>query len=410
MKIFISIALVIFFLPRILQGQEILDHYLVAAAENNPALKAKFSEYLAALEGIPQAGALPDPTLAFGYFIRPVETRVGPQNARISLNQMFPWFGKLKAGENEAVRKAKARYEDFEEAKSKLFYTVSSTYYDLYFLKRAMVITDENITILNSFRDLALAKLEAGMVSGVDELRIEMELADLDNRLALLQDRFLALQVKFNNLLNTGSLNAVQFPDTLWETEIGTEKDVWLDTIRTNNHQLTALDFEREALQFREEFARKSGYPNISIGLDYIVTGTGPNGNFAGKDAVIFPKIGFTLPLYRKKYKAMVNQAVALQQAVDAKKEDRINLLETMAEDVWKDYRDASRRLSLYRDQSRRAHQAISLLQAEYAAQNKNFEEILRMERKVLAYDLEWVKAMTDKNTAVAFARYLAGK
>ena len=72
-----------------------LDEYLVQAAENNPGLKAKFAAYQAALEQVPQIGSLPDPQVMFGYFIRPMETRVGPQRARISASQMFPWFGTL---------------------------------------------------------------------------------------------------------------------------------------------------------------------------------------------------------------------------------------------------------------------------------------------------------------------------
>ena len=65
------------------QGQ--LDSYLTEAAQNNPGIKAKFNEYLASLEKVPQIGALPDPQVTFGYFIQPVETRVGPQRAKISL-------------------------------------------------------------------------------------------------------------------------------------------------------------------------------------------------------------------------------------------------------------------------------------------------------------------------------------
>ena len=99
-------------------AQDELDDYLVTAAENNPGLKATFNEYMAALEKVPQAGSLPDPTLAFGFFIRPVETRLGPQQARISATQMFPWFGTLNAKEDVVTEMAKAKYEMFEEAKS----------------------------------------------------------------------------------------------------------------------------------------------------------------------------------------------------------------------------------------------------------------------------------------------------
>ena len=93
----IILILGIFLGGQSVHAQEILEEYLTMAAENSPMLKAKFNDYLAALETVPQVGALPDPQLAFGYFIQPVQTRVGPQEFRISATQMFPWFGTLNA-------------------------------------------------------------------------------------------------------------------------------------------------------------------------------------------------------------------------------------------------------------------------------------------------------------------------
>ena len=114
-------------------AQTELDNYLNIGAENSPGLKAKFLEYNAALEKVPQVGTLPDPTISFGYFISPVETRVGPQQAKFGITQMFPWFGPLNAQEDVVIERAKAKYEVFEEAKSKLFFDIKSAYYNLYF-------------------------------------------------------------------------------------------------------------------------------------------------------------------------------------------------------------------------------------------------------------------------------------
>ena len=105
-----------------LSAQDELNQYLAVAAENNPGVKAKFNEYLAALEKVPRVGTLPDPQVSFGYFIQPVETRVGPQRAKISASQMFPWFGTLGAKRDIATEMAKSKYETFEAAKSELFY------------------------------------------------------------------------------------------------------------------------------------------------------------------------------------------------------------------------------------------------------------------------------------------------
>jgi hypothetical protein len=49
-------------------AQDSLSYYLEQAALNNPGVKAKYMEYSAALEKVPQASSLPDPEIQFGYF------------------------------------------------------------------------------------------------------------------------------------------------------------------------------------------------------------------------------------------------------------------------------------------------------------------------------------------------------
>ena len=385
-----------------------LDRYLIIAAENNPGLESRFNEYLAALEVSPQVKALPDPQLAFGYFIQPVETRVGPQEFRISASQMFPWFGTLKSKENVAIQTAKAKYEAFEEAKSKLFNEVRGTYYNIYFNQKAMDIVQDNILILNTFQRLSLIKVEAGIVSPVDEYRIEMEIGDLENQLAFLKDQHLSLGVAFFNLLNSEQ-DHVLLPDTLWNKEPVLSKQALLDSIMIRNHQLLGLEMQREALIFRQELARKTGSPGFSVGLDYIFVGEGEN-NLSGKDAFVFPKIGITIPLYRNKYKAMVNEVTYLETAKVNEKLDRENMIETLFENSWKEFLDADRRIFLYDAQLNLAEKSIQLLEIEYATANKNFEEILRMERKQLFYALELERARADKQAAISFIEYLMGK
>jgi outer membrane protein TolC len=364
---------------------------------------------MAALEIAPQVKALPDPQMAFGYFIMPVETRVGPQQFKLSASQMFPWFGTLKAKENVAIQAAKAKYEAFEEAKSKLFHEVSATYYNNWFNKKAIGITVENIEILISFRNLANIKFESGLVSAVDEYRIEIEIGDLENQLALLTDKQQVLDVMFNNLLNNDNNEPVSTSDHLLDKNIALTKQAALDSVNLLNHQLLNLDFQQEALLFRQEVASDLGKPSFKVGLDYTIIGKGSN-NLAGTDAFMFPNVGITIPLYRNKYKAMVNEVVYLATAKENEKVDKTNIIETIFENGWKDYRDANRRIALYISQLELARKSIKLLETDYATGNRNFEEILRMERMQLKFSLELEKARADKQAAISFINYLMGK
>ena len=392
-----------------LSAQELLDNYVREAAENNPGLKAKFNDYMAALEVAPQVKALPDPTLAFGYFISPVETRVGPQQFRISASQMFPWFGTREARENVAIQAAKTKYEVFLEAKSSLFNEVRATYFNVYLNRRAIEITREHLIILQTFQKLAKIKVESGKVSAVDQYRIEMESGDLENQLALLVDKQYVLELMFNNLLNREKEQQVITPEVLWTTDLIFNKEQVLDSIEANNHQLLVLSMQQQTLSYRKELAEKQGKPGFSLGLDYTFIGQGDN-MLAGTDAFMFPMVGITIPLYRNKYRAMVSEVVYLQEARENEHADKVNLLETIFENAWKDYRDASRRLHLYQSQLELAAQSMNLLETEYVTGNSDFEAVLRMERKVLTYGLELEKSRSDKQAAISFINYLMGQ
>ena len=392
-------------------GQSDLEGYLKFAAENNPGLRAKFNDYLAAMEKVPQVGALPDPTVAFGYFIQPVETRVGPQEWRFNLAQSFPWFGLLGAKDDVATELANAKYEDFENTKANLFFEVKTAYYNYYFIEKAIEITEENMEILNIFKRLSLVKIEAGNASVVDELRVELELNDLENQLALFRDTKYVLQVKFNNLLNTDEQAPITVPATLWQDELPEGQLNILDEIYASNHQLKAIEHRLNAFVNQEEVATKEGLPKFNIGLSYTIVGENDMSTAVdnGNDAFVFPSVGISIPLYRKKYKAMVKEAEYLQEGEILRREDKKNDLTTIYENTSKDFNDGDRRIALNKKQSEIAKKVLDILITSYSTDAKDFEEVLRIERQLLKYELSYQRALADKNAAVAFIYYLLG-
>ncbi|MEN8124480.1 MAG: TolC family protein [Bacteroidota bacterium] len=391
--------------------KETLDNYLKIAAENNPGLKAKFNDYMAAMEKVPQVGTLPDPQFAFGYFIQPVETRVGPQKATFGLKQTFPWFGLLGAKEDTATEMANAKYEIFENGKSNLFFEVKTAYYNYYFMEKAIQITKENMEILRIFKNLSLVKIENGNASIVDELRVELELNDLENQLAFFVDSKKVLQITFNKLLNRNNSAIISIPDQLWQDELPYEDLTLLSSIYNSNHEIKSIDHKINAFMNQEIVAKKEGLPKFNIGLNYVIVGKNNNSTASnnGDDAIIFPSIGVNIPIYRKKYNAMIKEVQYLQTSEIAKKEDKLNTLNTVFENTYKDFSESERRIFLNKKQSDIAKQVLDVLITSYSTNSKDFEEVLRIERQLLGYKLEQQKAITDKNAAVAFINYLLG-
>lgn len=396
----------------VLQAQSELDPYLEKAAQNNPGLKAKFNQYLATLEKVPQVGTLPDPQVMFGVFVKPVQTRVGAQKANISLSQAFPWFGTLGAQERTVTQMAKADYEVFEDAKLRLFNDVKAVYYQLYYLEKAITITEENLRFLETFRQLSKVAFESGKSGFVDVLRVEMEWEDLNNQFYYLKDSRRPLEARFEALMNESLGSPIQFPDTLWTEEIQPQKATLIDSLKMNSPVLRKFDYEQASFASQEDVARRKGLPSFNVGFTYINIAPRTDmvvpGN--GQDALLLPQVGVSVPLYREKYRSMVKESQIQQEAVAFNKKDAENKLVTDLEKVYRDYLDAQRRVTLFHKQTRYADQSLDLLTTAYSTDGKNFEEVIRMERRWLNYSLELEKARVEQNSFASSINYLIGK
>ena len=394
-----------------LQAQTQLQVYQDTAALNNPSIQSLYRQYEMVKQRAPQIGALPDLTFGVGYFISPVETRVGPQQATLGVSQSFPWFGQLDAQEKAVIEKANVVLELFNSERSKINFNVSTTYNNLYVLRTAIRITEENIVLLNTMKDLANVKFESGKASMVDVLRIEMELGELENQIKYLQDSKEPLVTKFEQLLNTELTEEVVFPKVLWSDKLTVSRELIKDSVQTVNPSILSL--QHEILSFDQEViaAKKIGAPSFTVGLNYTFVGdrTGYSGDDNGRD-VILPTIGVKIPLYRKKYDALIKEKEIAKQSVNLKKDNLTNELKTKLANGFRDYDDAVRRVELYIELSQYARQALDVLMAEYTSTEINFEEVIRMDRKLLKYELELEKARADQNTTVAYINYLMGK
>ncbi|MDN5214583.1 TolC family protein [Fulvivirgaceae bacterium BMA12] len=393
-------------------GQDYPDYYLMKAAENNPGLKAEFNQYLAAMEQIPQAKAMPDPRITFDLFLQPIETRVGPQRAKLAVSQAFPWFGTLKAQGDMSAQLADARLKSFEDKKLQLFREVKTSYTQMYFIFKSKTLIKENLLLLQSFKELARVNFESGRTGFVNVLRVEMEEQELQQQLAFLDDSQQVEFENFKNLLNVPLDKLPDFPDTLREEKLNGISQSFYDSIISNNRQLQHLRLQTAARDKAVEVAGLIGKPSFTVGMSFINIGERSDVDIPdnGQDAFLLPQLGLNIPLHRKKYQAMKRQAVLQKESLEHQMEEESNRLATALKNFIAEHLDASRRLTLYQRLHNLAKQSLLLLQTEFSTGKTGFEEVLRMERKLLTYQLEIVKARVDVNKAVYNIDYLMGR
>jgi outer membrane protein TolC len=467
----ITILLLSLILLSVRASGQSLDEYLSLAAENNPNLKAKYLQYQAALEKVPQVGTLPDPQLSFSFFVMPMERYIGNQVGSISLMQMFPWFGTLNTAKQEMTFMAKAKFEEFNEARSELFYEIKINWFALNLLEKEIEITKENIEILKIIEEIALARYQSGGQSSagnskgsvdmntpmnqrstssesgmagmgvqgesnassrtstrsmstmqggdnmsssgtmVDVLRVQIERNELENNLALLQDSKVPLLANLNQLLNRSLDEPVMLSQKITEAEMPIPIAHIADSIRHNNPMIKMLEQMETAYISQGEMNRKMGLPMIGLGLQYEIFRPRDNvvSSMNGKN-MLMPMATVTIPLWRKKYNASIKEADYLRQSVIEQKQDVGNSLMVNYQEVLKDFNDANRRTNLYRKQTSLLNQVYNILIVQYKTEGSSFEELLRVQQQLLDYRLKELDSLVDGNIAAAMIERLMGR
>tara|TARA_R110002126_G_scaffold229541_1_gene373873 strand:- start:1515 stop:2735 length:1221 start_codon:yes stop_codon:yes gene_type:complete len=365
-----------------LSAQTLTDYYGVAA-DNNPELKAKYKEFEASLQKLPQVSSLPDPNLSLGYFISPVETRVGPQNMKFSLTQMFPWFGTLKAQKNVAALLADSKYQAFLNTKNQLFSQVAAVYYPLYELQNLKIIEQENIKILESYQKIASAKFENGKGNLVDILRVDIMIKDAQTNLEILNKKEPALTSWFNSILNRKYNEQVV---VLKEIEVVELPLQYRKDSISQNPLLIELDLKKQASNAAIEVARKQGLPKLGVGVDYVIVDKGMNNSTdSGKD-VIMPMVTLSLPIFRKKYTAATSEAKLMEESYSFQKTAVENKLNGTYYKLIFELEKEKDLLHFYSNQVFTLSKSLNLLFSYYSNANKDFEEVLRMQQELLKY------------------------
>jgi cobalt-zinc-cadmium efflux system outer membrane protein len=390
-----------------------LSDYLRYAALNNAGLKAAFEQWRMTVEQVPQAQSLPDPKFTYGYFIQEVETRVGPQHNRLELMQTFPWFGKIEARTDAAAAAAKAARQQYEAAKLKLFFEVKDAFYEYVYLARAIKIAQDNLELVRHFEQVARTKYAASAIGHPDVIRAQMELARLEDHLKTLQELRTPIVARLNASLNRQSLEMLPWPQQQQQKfkaeNVSREKIIAV--LRQQNPQLKALDFEREAAQYRLELAKKKFWPDIGAGLGWIDTGSAmtPGTPDSGKDPIIL-MFTMNVPIWRDSYKAAELQAKADVLKTTQQKTETENMIVAQAERALYDFEDSNRKINLYDDVLvPKAEELVGASETAYRAGTLDFLSLINAQQKLLEFQLQYERAVANNQQGLARLEMLVG-
>jgi len=375
-----------------------LADYLQLAYHRNPDLQAAYHRWKAALESIPQARQLPDPSLSFSVFAEQLDTRHS-----VALTQAFPTIGVLRYRTRAADAQAQAAMHMFEAERLDLLERVTRAAMEYHYLHESISITTQYLQLLTELKQIIEARYRSADASYSDLIQIRIEQERLEDKLASLQDERLPRSETLAALLNLQTNDPLPWiadtrefmplPDKIYFEDI-------IPLVAFLNPELKAIQARIHAAGYNVELARRRGWPQFMAGVEWMtMTGMGD-----GSDEDDFAFMGgITLPIWRSGYRAARKEAHEEENALVAKHRSLHNNLRAELAMLTSRYQDATRRRNRFEDSLiPQAHQAKSTARQAYAEGQIEFAGLIDAYRVLLDLQLMSARAKADQVSTLA--------
>jgi len=379
-----------------------LADYLTRSQTANPDLQAYANRYEAARERIPQAAALPDPTLQITHFVESVQTRTGPQDNILMLGQRVPWFGRLSGRRDIASAEAEAIHYAFAARQLMLARRVGTAFYDYGYLGKAIELTTQNLALLEQLAPIVEERARTGG-SLNNLLRLQVEIGKLRDRWQTLQQQRTQLSAQLTALMALPIAEVLPWPDWTPSESAGvvgpTRRDALLAAVEMGNPELLMLERKVASAGARAELARLETRPDFTLGVTYIQIGS-PTVNPTTPDAGRDPwgvTLAVNIPMWNSRTTSARREATANRRASENELADRRNQLRADTLSSLSILDDATRRVRLYQDELLPlARQAVENTSSDYQGNRATLLELIDSERSQLDLELQLWRAHSD--------------
>ncbi len=389
-----------------------LKSLLEEAARANPGLQAARERMRAAAERPVQARALPDPKLSVSQMAENLETRAGPVKGKIGISQTVPFYRKRALRGEAAAKRAEAALQAHRAEDLKLRARVVRSYYELYYLRRAVDILGEQVELLRHFSRVAEKKYAVGRTPQAMVFRAQAELSRMQNDVVTAEQEVVSALARLNSLLDRkpwrklGKLEPPPFPAAAWNL-----KDL---RARALNGRPEIMGFK--ALEGKTEAERKLAFkrffPDFTLGYELTRIGAGTTMNsFDGKDAHGL-MLGLRLPIWGRSNKAGYREARAKEKAAVLDTRNLVNRTLYELEDLSVRAETAARLAQVDRDTILpQIRSALKATLSGYEADAVGFLDLLDVERTLLNLELGHIRHQVLFHQLVAqMERVVGGK
>ena len=179
------------------------------------------------------------------------------------------------------------------------------------------------------------------------------------------------------------------------------DKDTLAASIQANHPMLRMFELQQEVSRQAIALNELNGKPSFGVGLDYIMVRQRTDAELSanGRD-ILQLRATVKIPLFRQKYEAKEKEENLKIVALDDKKADVLSKFNAVIEKAYADFETARLRMGLYEQQIEITQAVINILETDYSTKGNNFDELLRLEKELIDYDLKMLKAIVQSHIA----------
>ncbi len=369
--------------------------YLERALEHNLGLRAAADRRGAALERIPQAGGLDDPSLSFEYFVAQTDQRY---QARVA--QRLPAFGVRRLREKAADAGSRAALHELDAVRFDVVERLARAFHDYAYLERATAVTEEMLDLVVDLERSLDARYRSGSASFAEVVRAQIERDLLISRIDELRDRRRVESVRLAAVVNLPAEPILPWPAVVPAGSVEVDEAGLAARLADLNPELHAADARIESAARDADVARRTGRPQFMVGAGWMAM-RGMDGG--GDETDVGLMAGVTLPVWRGRYGAARREADArLRAAVHERGELGNRLRARLSASVFA-FRDAERRIDLLDNVLvRKAELVIAAAEQAYTDGSGSAVALLEAQRTLLDLRLQAERARADREIALA--------
>jgi len=370
------------------------------AIARNPELLALRAQVPVLRARPAQERALAPPMLEGQIWQWPINS-INPANTNMYMfmaSQELPGRGKRDLRAAVAEKDVALAESDVVVRERQIVNEVKQAYTSLFIARRAIEIHQTSVDVLRQLADVSQVKYTTGRIPQQDVLKAGVELSRLHNDILMFDEQAATAAARLNVLLDrapesligplTDSDLAMQLPDTARLQQIAISRHPELQRAR--------IEIDRAEAQL---IAARSEYkPDFTVGGGYLLM---PNQTDA-----LLARVGITwprAPWSRGKVDAAVAEQTATVDAVKARARSMENMVRLAVQEAYVRATTARERAALLRTTILpQSEQTLAASRIAYQTDRVDFQALIDTERILLDVQLEYARAQSEYQLAIA--------